>query len=273
MNCAQLLGATVEGTGPRTVVFANGFATTQRAWDAIVAIVPPDWRIVRFDYVGTTPATTARWMPERYATYDGHVDDLCRLLAELEVRSAVFVGHSMSGMIGALASIRAPERFAHLVTVGASACYENHPGYEGGYSREELDELLRQADADLASWMGGFGPLSMGRDATPHMLQEYLETLQAIRPDIGRTLLRSIFDSDYRDVIRRVMARTTIVQTAHDVAVPLAAAEFLVRHTPSTGMHLLRASGHLPHITHPDLVTPVILDVLRRNSAPLHPLA
>jgi sigma-B regulation protein RsbQ len=267
MNPAQLLDATVTGDGPHTVVFGNGFATTQRAWDATVPHLPAGWRIVRFDYVGTTPSTTAHWIQERYGTYAGHADDLIRLLVHLNVHDAVFVGHSMSGMVSALASIRMPERLSHLLMVGASACYADRDDYRGGFTTEALDDLLRRVDHDLAAWMAGFSGSLMGRDARTHQLHEYMETLLAMRPDVGRTLLHSIFRSDYRDILGSIPARTTLVQTSDDVAVPLAAAEHLARHTRCNGLHVLPTSGHLPHITHPDLLLPILLDVLEQHTS------
>lgn len=267
MNSAQLLDASVAGDGPNTVVFGNGFATTQTAWDTIVPHVPEGWRIVRFDFVGTTLSTTAHWIPERYATYAGHADDLVRMLVHLDVRNAVFVGHSMSGMVSALASIRVPDRLSHLLMVGASPCYMHKGDYHGGYEPEEVDDLLRQVDADLAAWMSGFSGLAMGKDATPHQLRQYMECMLAMRPDVGRTLLHSIFRSDYRDLLGSIPAPTTLIQTADDVAVPVTAAQYLAHHTRCTGLHVLPVSGHLPHITHPELIVPILLEVLDQHAA------
>jgi sigma-B regulation protein RsbQ len=270
MNPAQLLDATVTGSGPRTVVFGNGFATTQRAWDAIVPHVPAGWRVVRFDYVGTTPGTTPQWIPERYASYAGHADDLRRLLVHLDVRDGVFVGHSMSGMVGAIVAADAPERLAHLLMLGASPCYANIDDYHGGFAPEEIDEVLRQVDADLAAWMAGFGGLAMGRDAKAHQLHAYTATFLAMRPDIGRTLVHSIFRSDHRALLERVTAETTIVQTAEDAAIPLTVFEYLVAHTPCTSQHVLPVSGHLPHVTHPQLLAPIVRALLERLDRPGH---
>jgi sigma-B regulation protein RsbQ len=273
MNPAKLLQSTVSGEGPHTVVFGNGFATTQRAWDAIVTQLPSTWRVLRFDFVGTTPATTPQWITERYATYEGHADDLARMLAHFDIRNAIFVGHSMSGMVSALASRRVPERLSHLLMVGASPCYLEQGDYRGGFSPEAIDELLELVNADLAAWMAGFSRTLWGQDAAPHQLQQYMQTLLAMRPDIGRTMLHSIFRSDYRAMLADVPASTTVVQTADDVAVPITAAEHLARHTRCTGLHVLPVSGHLPHITHPQLLLPIVLSALDDHAARVSPVA
>ncbi|GAB1344169.1 alpha/beta fold hydrolase [Gemmatimonas sp.] len=132
----------------------------------------------------------------------------------------------------------------------------------GGFSLAEIDHLLRQVDADLAAWMAGFGGSAMGRDANGHQLQAYMATLLAMRPDIGRTLMRSIFRSDHRELLSHLSANTTIVQSADDVAVPLSVFDYLVNRTHCIGQHVLPVSGHLPHVTHPQLVAPIVHNLL-----------
>lgn len=268
MHPAQLLSATVMGDGPRTVVFGNGFATTQQAWDAVVSALPTGWRVLRFDFVGTTPATSPQWITERYATYDGHADDLARLLTAYDVRDAVFVGHSMSGMIGALASMLVPERLAHLLLVGASACYLEDGAYHGGFTASEINTLLDRASGDLAAWMAGFSGRAMGPDAQAHHLHCYVETVRAMRPDIGRTMLHSMFLSDFRQRLADIPARTTVVQSQHDVAVPVTAGRYLAEHTACEGLHLLPVTGHMPHVTHPALLAPLVHRVLEAHAEP-----
>ena len=258
MSFRHLLSAEFRGDGPRTVVFGNGLATTKAAWDALLASVPDGWRVLRFDYVGTTPASANSWINERYTSYAGHADDVVRLLAECELREVLFVGHSMSGMIGALAAANAPDRIAHLLMIGASPCYRQDSGYPGGFSSSQIAELLQRAEADLAAWMGGFAPVVLGADATPRQLDDYLQALLAIRPDIGHTLLRSVFLSDYRHLLTSVPADVTIVQGTDDIAVPTAVGQYLAEHLRCRAYHELDVPGHLTHVTHPSLVAPIL---------------
>lgn len=258
MNPDLLLSATIQGEGPNTIVFGNGLSTTQQVWDQVLPYVPPSWRIVRFDYVGTTPATSAHWNTERYRTYAGHASDLRQLLASLDTTRLLFVGHSMSGMIGALAATQSPELIDELFMIGASPCYVNHADYHGGFSAEDVDGLLRSIDADIAAWMAGFGPLAMGRDASAHQLTQFCDTLLALRPDIGRMVLRSIFTSDYRDVVPRIPCPVSVVQCAEDVAVPVSVSEWIASHTRCVAHEVLPVSGHLPHLTHPALIGPLL---------------
>jgi len=254
----QLLSATVQGDGPNAIVFGNGLSTTQQVWSQMLTYLPADWRVVRFDYVGTTPVTSAHWDANRYQTYAGHADDLRALLRNLAAPRLLFVAHSMSGMIAALAETSEPGLLSELFMIGASPSYVNHDGYHGGFSAEDVDGLLRSVDADLAAWMAGFGPMALGRDATPHQLAEFRDTLLALRPDIGRTLLRSIFTSDNRDVVPRLTCPVSVVQCADDVAVPTVVGEWLAANTHCVLHEVLPVSGHLPHLTHPALLGPLL---------------
>jgi pimeloyl-ACP methyl ester carboxylesterase len=250
------LSVTIQGEGPNTIVFGNGLSTTQQVWSQVLSYVPADWRVVRFDYVGTTPATSAHWDAARYQSYAGHAADLVGLLARLEAPRLLFVGHSMSGMIGALAEVSAPGSMSELFMIGASPSYVNREDYHGGFSADDVDGLLRSVDADLAAWMAGFGPMALGRDATSHQLADFRDTLLALRPDIGRTLLRSIFTSDHRDVgaqhplprfcraERRRRGRASCRGRVAGSAHPLCAARGAAGEWPS-------AARHAPHAARP----------------------
>lgn len=258
MQPVQLLSATIQGDGPNTIVFGNGLSTTQQVWSQMLTYLPADWRVVRFDYVGTTPATSAHWDATRYQTYAGHAEDLRALLQRLDAQRLLFVGHSMSGMIGAIAETTSPGLVSELFMIGASPSYVNRDDYHGGFSTEDVDGLLRSVDADLAAWMAGFGPMALGRDAAASHLIEFRDALLALRPDIGRTLLRSIFTSDNRDVVPRLTCPVSVVQCADDVAVPTVVGEWLAARTNCVLHEVLPVSGHLPHLTHPTLLGPLL---------------
>ncbi|MCA0374725.1 MAG: alpha/beta hydrolase [Gemmatimonadetes bacterium] len=262
MQLAQLMDATRRGTGAHHVVFGNGFSTRQGCWLPLAPAVPDAWQAVHFDYVGTSPSSHAAWDAERYTTLEAHADDLVGLLTALDVRPVVFVGHSMSGMIGLLASLRAPDLFHSLVLIGASPCYRELPGYHGGFSDATVATLLAEADADLASWMAGFARHALGTTGTPLQLRDFLASLGAMRPDTGRAFLRAMMQSDLRAMLTQVTHPVTIIQAREDFAVPLGVAEYLAAHTPCRAMHILDVDGHLPHVTHPELLAPVLRDTL-----------
>lgn len=257
------LNATLEGEGPRTLVFANGFCTTPDAWDVVMRDIPAGFRVLRFQYVGDPGTDEGAWAARRYATLHGHADDLVALLEQLEVRDAVLVGHSMGGMVGALAHVAAPARIGRLVMIAASPRYVDIPGeYEGGFARATIDQVYAEADADLAAWMGGFAPVVAGRDASAKVIGDFVSHLRRMRPDVARLMLRSFFDSDFRELLPRVACPVTVLQPARDVAVPLAVGQYLARMLPRATLRVLDVTGHLPHLTHPAEVSRALRPVL-----------
>lgn len=269
LDPVRSLRATVTGDGPRTLVLGNGFCTDRSSWDAVRAALPADWRVVGYEYAGAAASDPAAWDPERHATLHGHADDVVALLAALDVRDAVFVGHSMSGMVGLLARLAAPARIGRVAVVSCSPRYVDDPatGYVGGFSAEAVDASIAQADADLAAWMAGFVPALLGPETTPQLVRDYAGQLLGMRPDITRTMLRAIFRADFRAVIPRVDGPVHVVQPELDATAPATVGAWLARTLPHGMLHPLPTRGHLPHLTHPALVAEVLRDVLARHAA------
>lgn len=264
MNPITRLNATVTGHGPHTLVLANGFCTASSSWDAVVAnITAAGWRLVRFDYAGTPRAPGDGWSAARHGTLCGHADDVVEMLDALDVQHAVFLGHSMSAMVGALVRLGAPSLIDRLIMIGGSPRYMDAPEYTGGFSQGDVHALLHTAEQDLALWIAGFAPHALGDGAAPVHLTDYAAHLLAMRPDVAMTMLRAIFLSDFRDILARVNCPVDVLQTEQDVAVPRVVAEYMVQALPQARLHMLDCRGHLPHLTHPELVLPVLTSVLR----------
>lgn len=198
------------------------------------------------------------WNADRYEQLYGHADDVVRLLQELEVTDGVFVGHSMSAMIGALAHVASPTTIGHLVMLGASPRYIDGDGYTGGFPLDVVENLITSAERGLEQWIAGFAPLTLGADAAPEHLHDYVAHFLAMRPDVARQMIASIFRSDFRHVLPRVRCRVDVLQSERDDAVPLCVAEYLRTSMPHAALHMLPVSGHVPHLTHSTVVAPLL---------------
>ena len=92
----------------RPMVFAHGFGCDQNMWRYVWPAFAEDHRVVLFDHVGpggrTSPPSTPSTTRRSTATRDD-VLEICRRAGAR--RDVVFVGHSVSAMIGALAADRA----------------------------------------------------------------------------------------------------------------------------------------------------------------------
>ena len=148
------------GRGERVMMFAHGFGCDQTMWRLITPAFEEQYRVVLFDYVGCGKSDWSAWDTNRYDGLRGYARDVLEILNAFDLRDVVFVGHSVSAMIGSLASIEAPERFSRLIQIGPSPCYVNDDGYVGGFERATLviahkriqpRELLRRKFAQAGS--------------------------------------------------------------------------------------------------------------------------
>ncbi|KAG0451135.1 hypothetical protein HPP92_024618 [Vanilla planifolia] len=261
----EILNVRVVGNGEKVVVLSHGFGTDQSAWNRIVPYLQRDHRIVLYDLVCAGSVNPDHFDFRRYTTLDAYVDDLLLILESLGVDRCFFVGHSVSAMIGVLASIRRPDLFLKLVLIGASPRFLNDGDYHGGFERGEIERVFEAMECNYEAWVRGFAPLSVGADV-PAAVREFSRTLFNMRPDISLFVSRTVFNSDLRGVLGLVRVPCCIVQTARDVSVPLSVATHLKAHLGGrTTIEILHTEGHLPHLSAPALLAPVIRRAIMRT--------
>jgi sigma-B regulation protein RsbQ len=205
--------------GP-VVMLAHGFGCDQNMWRLIVPGLARDYRVLLFDHVGSGRSDLSAWRPERYATLDGYADDVLRMCHELELRQVVFVGHSVSAMIGVLAAVREPGQFSKLVLVGPSPRYIDDAGYRGGFSKADIDELLESLDSNYLGWSATMAPVIMGNPERPELAEELANSFCRTDPAIARAFARTTFLSDNRSDLAEVTVPTLILQCSRDAIAP-----------------------------------------------------
>jgi sigma-B regulation protein RsbQ len=253
MGAAAQHAVTELGSGRSTVVLGHGLGGDQTQWGPVAAVLSREARVITFDNAASGRCAPEVFSPDRHASVQGFADDLAAVCADLGVRGATFVGHSMAGMAGALASIDDPGLFSRLVTIGASARYADDPatGYVGGFSTEAIDEMLATVRADFDRWSEGFAPLVMGDDARPELSEEFARSLRRYSPDVAWTVFTAAFRSDFRAEMNQVPVPTLLLQSTADPAVPLEAAQWLADAVPGARLQVLGVRGHFPHVVAP----------------------
>ncbi|MFT3914683.1 MAG: alpha/beta hydrolase [Anaeromyxobacteraceae bacterium] len=257
----ERLAVRVVGEGPRVVVLAHGFGSTQTAWDGQVAALAPRCRLVLFDHLGCGKAADG-YDPDRYDALDAYARDLLAIHAALGLEWDVYVGHSAAGMIGVLASLARPDLFDRLVLLGASPRYLDDTGYVGGFTRGDLDALYRAMARDYLGWANGFGPVAMGNPGRPSLGAAFAQSLGGMRPDVAQSVARAIFESDFRSRLGEVQVPTLVLQSRNDVAVPMEVGTYLARHIPRSRLRVLDAEGHFPHVSAPEQVNGALVEEL-----------
>jgi sigma-B regulation protein RsbQ len=248
----------VQGAGERAMVFAHGFGCDQNMWRLVAPAFERDFRTVLFDHVGAGASDLSAYQPEKYAQLSGYADDLVAIGHELNLKGAVFVGHSVSSMIGALATLKAPGMFTDLVMVGPSPRYIDDEDYVGGFGAGQIEELLEFLDDNHLGWSAAMAPAIMGNPDRPELGEELTSSFCRTDPDIAKAFARVTFTSDNRADLPNVTVRTLILQCSEDIIAPRAVGEYMHAHLPNSTLVMLEATGHCPNLSAPEEVTAAI---------------
>jgi sigma-B regulation protein RsbQ len=242
----------VFGSGTQPMLFAHGFGCDQNMWRFITPAFERDYRIVLFDYVGSGKSDVSAFDPKRYSTLDGYARDVLDICAALDLRDVIFVGHSVSSMVGVLAAKREPERFSRLIMVGPSARYINDDGYVGGFERADIEGLLELMDKNYIGWASFLAPVIMKNEGRPELTQELQESFCSTDPKIARRFAETTFFADNRADLPDVRVPSLIMQCAEDAIAPVEVGHYLYRTIPNSTLRLMKATGHCPHVSHPE---------------------
>ena len=242
----------ISGRGRQPMIFAHGFGCDQNMWRFVYPAFEADYQIVLFDHVGAGRSDLGAYDRAKYGTLHGYADDVIEICRELDLTDAVFVGHSVSAMIGMLAAIKEPARFDRLVLVGPSPCYINDGDYVGGFSREDIEGLMEALDSNYLGWSSTMAPVIVGNPDRPELGEELTNSFCRTDPDIAKHFARATFLSDNRADVPKVKTPSLILQCSEDVIAPEAVGHYLHRHLAESELTLMKATGHCPNLSAPD---------------------
>lgn len=252
----------LRGSGPETIVFGHGFACDQMMWRFVEPTFRNGFQTLVYDLTGNGQSDANQYDTEIYSSIDGHVNDLLTILDDQALSSVTFVGHSVSGMIGMLAAVKAPERFRRLIMIGSSPRYINDSDYVGGFEPQAVEQLLATLESNYVGWAIGASPSLMGNPARPELSDELTQTLCSNDPTVASHFARTIFHIDLRKSLVLCRAPTLILQCADDAIVPVEVGNYLHRHLLDSKLTLLNATGHYPHLSAPEEIVECVRQFL-----------
>jgi sigma-B regulation protein RsbQ len=263
MSALQRNNVTVIGDSARPpMMFAHGFGCDQTMWRHVAPAFEDTHRLVLFDHVGAGGSDLGAFDPAKYSRLEGYAEDVLEIADELELDDLVFVGHSVSAVIGVLAAARRPQVFDAMVLVGPSPRYVDDDGYRGGFSRSEIDELLATMDDNYLGWSQYIAPVIMGRPDRPELGQELTASFCRTDPTIARQFARTTFLSDNRDDLATVPVPALVVQSREDAIAPPEVGAYVAEQLPRARLVVLDTVGHCPHMSAPDALVEAIRSFL-----------
>jgi sigma-B regulation protein RsbQ len=257
----------ISGRGDQPMLFAHGFGCDQNMWRYITPAFEDEYRVIVFDYVGSGKSDLTAYDAKRYGSLDGYAQDILDICEALDLHEVILVGHSVSSMVAVLAANREPERFSRLILVGPSPRYVNDGEYIGGFERSDIDGLLQMMDTNYVGWANFLGPAIMKNPDQPELGEELAASFCSTDPHLARRFAEVTFLADNRGDLQHVRVPSLIMQCSEDMIAPDHIGEYLHREMPLSSLRRMNATGHCPHMSHPEETIRIMREYLQ-SSAP-----
>ncbi|KGN65375.1 probable strigolactone esterase DAD2 [Cucumis sativus] len=245
------LNAKIMGSGKEAMVLGHGFGGNQSLWDKIVPKLSQVYTVVVFDwsFSGSIKDPNFMFDPKKYSSYSAFAEDLIALIDELGLTSTIFLGHSMSGLIGCLAYTKRPDLFQTLILLCSSPRYINTEDYEGGFNKSDIDQIVANIESNYENWSTNF-PCLVVDESDPQSLSRFQKCLKEMRPEVATPLARTVFNVDEREILEKVDIPCIILQTKNDIVVPASVPTFMQKKIKgSCTVRVINTNGHFPHLT------------------------
>lgn len=263
MSVIQRNNVSVTGSGTTPMLFVHGYGCDQHMWRLVAPAFAESYKIVLIDQVGAGQSDLSAYDRVKYSSLQGYADDILEICAELDLNGVIFVGHSVSAMIGILAAIKEPERFSRLILVGPSPRYIDDGDYIGGFSRADIEELLDFQQSNYLGWSSQVAPMIMGNADRPELGEELTNSFCRTNPDIAKQFAAVTFLSDNRADLSRLRVPSLILQCHDDVIAPMVVGDYVHSHTPHSTLVTMEATGHCPQLSAPGETIAAIQAFLR----------
>ncbi len=244
------------------MLFAHGFGCDQNMWRFVTPSFKDDYQVITFDYVGAGNSDISSYNRERYKKLEGYALDIIEICEALNLSNVIFVGHSVSSMVGLLAAINKPHFFSHLVMIGPSPCYINDNGYTGGFEKSDIEGLLETMEKNYIGWANFLAPQIMKHEDRPELARELNDSFCSTDPLIANEFARATFLSDNRHDLHKLQTPSLILQCSDDIIAPLEVGDYLHQQIPGSVLKVMKATGHCPHMSEPGETIQLIKEYL-----------
>lgn len=267
MDILKRNNVNVFGNGDKVMLFAHGFGCDQNMWRYVVSAFKQNYKVVLFDHVGAGQSDLAAYDSKKYSLLEGYADDILDIINVLGLKDVIFVGHSVSSIIGIIASIKEPSVFSSLILVCPSPSYINDGDYVGGFSKEQIEELLESLDSNHLGWSMSMAPVIMGNPDRKELGDELANSFCRTDPKIAREFARTTFMTDKRTLLSQCTVPSLILQCSNDVIAPLAVGDYMHDNLNKSKLTVMKATGHCPNLSAPEETINAINNFLNNGNA------
>ena len=252
MNALQRNNVTIKGKGTQVMLFAHGFGCDQNMWRFVTPAFEEDYKVILFDHVGAGNSDLSAYSSDKYSQLEGYAADIVNICQEMELKDVIFVGHSVSSLMGMIASLQSPDLFKSLIMVSPSPSYINDGDYVGGFTLEQITELMDSLDNNHLGWSMTMAPVIMANPEREELSEELSNSFCRSNPDIAKEFARTTFFSDKRDLLPEVSIPTLILQCSEDVIAPEEVGIYMHEKIKDSKLVMMEATGHCPNLSAPE---------------------
>jgi len=252
MSAIKRNNVVINGNGENVIMFAHGFGCDQNMWRYVYPAFQENYTTVLFDHVGAGNSDLSAYSFQKYDELEGYAEDIIEIAKELNIKDAVFVGHSVSAIMGLIAANKAPDIFKSLILIGPSPSYINQGDYIGGFSSSEIDELLESMNNNHLGWSMAMAPVIMGNPEREELGKELANSFCKTDPEIAKHFAKTTFLTDKRDILQHTKVPVLILQCSNDIIAPLEVGHYMHKQIENSKLVVMKATGHCPNLSAPE---------------------
>lgn len=252
MSAIKRNNVVINGNGENVIMFAHGFGCDQNMWRYVYPAFQDNYTTVLFDHVGAGNSDLSAYSFQKYDELEGYAEDIVEIAKELNIKDAVFVGHSVSAIMGLIAANKAPDIFKTLILIGPSPSYINQGDYIGGFSSSEIDELLESMNNNHLGWSMAMAPVIMGNPEREELGKELVNSFCKTDPEIAKHFAKTTFLTDKRDILQHTKVPVLILQCSNDIIAPLEVGHYMHKQIENSKLVVMKATGHCPNLSAPE---------------------
>lgn len=252
MSAIKRNNVVINGNGENVIMFAHGFGCDQNMWRYVYPAFQENYTTVLFDHVGAGNSDLSAYSFQKYDELEGYAEDIIEIAKELNIKDAVFVGHSVSAIMGLIAANKAPDIFKSLILIGPSPSYINQGDYIGGFSSSEIDELLESMNNNHLGWSMAMAPVIMGNPEREELGKELANSFCKTDPEIAKHFAKTTFLTDKRDILQHTKVPVLILQCSNDIIAPLEVGHYMHKQIKNSKLVVMKATGHCPNLSAPE---------------------
>lgn len=242
------------------IIFVHGFPYDHTMWDKQIEFLKEDYYCVTYDIRGLGSSAVG----DGQYTMESYVDDLFKIIAELELTKPALCGLSMGGYISLRAVERSQETFGSLILCDTRAEADSD---EGKLIR--ASKIKQINEVGIEAFVDSFVPTCFAEDTIKNRSELFQSVLNRCKTNnligVKGALIAMLSRTDTTSYLSKINIPTIIIVGENDALTPPAVMKILHENIPNSEFVIIPEAGHMTPIEEPEAVNEAIRRFLEQN--------